>query len=252
MLQEERIHEAWAEYIACATHQRVYYGELHDLVMASPFEAWSFLRQQVTEQLADETLALVAIEVVDLLRVHGGRDLWHAIATDSGRPVERIVAALNRYHAEEALFSDLLAGESPFVPAFRDEDLPIPNPYDRGCVESDSEASVAAESAQAFLTNGSGDGWEAIQWLCDVAPAKAFGLGIELLASATPEQVSWVGIGLFESLVTSNETMLSGSVLAALRGNVRLRNALSSCYLNLSEPFLHQLIMTLQESSPGA
>lgn len=249
----ERITDAWSAYIggrsSQSTHDRL---DLRQIAAEHPAEVWSFLRTRLAD-LSDEVLALLAIDIVDLFRIHGGDELWRTVGASavSSHSLQRMVAALDRYRAEEELLSALLAEKPVSLRPFGIEDLLIPNPYDRGLVASDPEARVREESKAGFLGNDP-NAWEEVQWLCDASPEAAFELGIDLLAAATVEQVSWVGITLFEGLLTLNESLLSQRALAELRSNCRFRAALSCCYLNPSETFLHQLITTLHASVRGA
>jgi hypothetical protein len=251
MLQMESIEQAWAEYVAQSAAQDLY--DLQELATRYPAETWSFLRDQIHTDLPDEFLAMLAIEIVDVLHIYGDVELWQTIeaSATSNPSIARMLAALDRYHAEEAVLDNLLRLVPQAAPSFEPEDLPIPNPFDRRSLQSDLEAFLSEESKLAFLAHEH-EGWEDVQWLCDVAPESAFKVGLELLAAATPDEVSHVGIALFEDLITWNETLLAEHILEAVRSNARFREALASCYLNASEPFLHRLIGAVHEAMTRA
>jgi hypothetical protein len=235
-----------AYVVGCRDLDRSERDDLITFAQDDPDRTWNALKPLLDTELSDATLGYLAVEVIDLLRIYGAPTLWTEVRAQATqiRNLERMLNALDRYYRKYETFFDLLNGLSEVV-ALPEEsnDLPIPNPHDDGARHEHADAAILVSATQkaGFLANDH-DSWEAVQSLVDESPTEAWDLALELLRNVPDSAVSWVGIGLLEGLVTYHEREIGPLMLRELGKNRRLREALSSCYLDPSEPFLDSLV----------
>lgn len=91
---------------------------------------------------------------------------------------------------------------------------------------------------------GNYDAWEDVQSLIGTAPDAALQLLIDLLPRLDENERSRISVDILETLLTYHEPFIGPRVLAELRVNPLMREALRWCYLDTSEAYLDQLLLS--------
>lgn len=222
--------------------------DLYDEAEKNPEQTWAALLESVDDSLTDDELSILAVDVVDTIRVYGQETLWRRVVAESvGHPqLSRVVRALERYYRKYDVLFRLLHGEAGAPRVLAGGDLPLPNRSQEAPVSRSGakHEQLTASERSAFLANDYAT-WERVQRMIEDDPQSAWDLGLTMLEEVDDSSLSTVGIALFEALITHRERELWDAVVAHVRTNERFRKALSNTYLNPTEPFMDALIEAL-------